>query len=79
MVAKTVYTGLLALSAISGTLAAIDNSFFSLFETVERDVVIVGGGAAGSNAAVRLREDYNKSVILIEKEAILVKIPHRMV
>lgn len=39
---------------------------------IDRDVVVIGGGAAGSHAAFRLKEDYNKSVILIEKEAILV-------
>ncbi len=37
-----------------------------------RDVIVLGGGASGSHAAVRLREDYNKSVILIEKERNLV-------
>ena len=41
---------------------------------VNKDVVILGGGASGSYAAVRLREDYGKSVLLIEKEAALVGI-----
>lgn len=39
---------------------------------IEKDVIVVGGGASGAHAAYRLREDYGKSVILIEKEAILV-------
>lgn len=73
MGAKALYTGLLALSTASGTFATLDNSFFNLFPIIEKDVVIVGGGAAGSHAAVRLREDYNKTVMLIEKESILVK------
>ncbi|KAG8673849.1 hypothetical protein FPOAC2_07322 [Fusarium poae] len=32
------------------------------------DVAIIGGGATGAYAAVRLREDYGKSVLVIEKE-----------
>jgi ribulose 1,5-bisphosphate synthetase/thiazole synthase len=42
-------------------------------QVIEKDIVIVGGGAAGSHAAVRLREDFNKTVILIEKEVNLVR------
>ena len=38
----------------------------------EVDVAIVGGGATGAYAAVRLREDYGKSVLVIEKENKLV-------
>jgi heterodisulfide reductase subunit A-like polyferredoxin len=41
---------------------------------VNKDVVILGGGASGTYAAVRLREDYGKSVLLVEMEAVLVKI-----
>ncbi|KAK3985357.1 beta-cyclopiazonate dehydrogenase [Cladorrhinum sp. PSN332] len=33
-----------------------------------KDVAIVGGGASGSYAAIRLKEDFNKSIILIEKQ-----------
>ncbi|KAF7587375.1 hypothetical protein BBP40_007341 [Aspergillus hancockii] len=36
--------------------------------TISKDVVVIGGGAAGAYAAVRLREDYGKSISLIEKE-----------
>ncbi|GKU07905.1 fad dependent oxidoreductase [Fusarium langsethiae] len=32
------------------------------------DVAIIGGGATGCYAAVRLREDYGKSVVVIEKQ-----------
>jgi len=41
---------------------------------VNKDVAILGGGASGTYAAVRLREDYGKSVLLIEMEAVLVGI-----
>lgn len=41
-------------------------------ETIEVDVCIVGGGATGAYAAVRLREDYGKKVVVIEKENKLV-------
>ena len=34
-------------------------------------VVVIGGGATGTYAAVRLREDYNKTVMVIEKNSIL--------
>lgn len=36
------------------------------------DVVIVGGGASGAHAAVRLRDDYKKSVLVVEKSNRLV-------
>lgn len=39
---------------------------------IERDVVILGGGASGAHTAVRLREDYNKSVVIVEKQNHLV-------
>lgn len=42
-------------------------------EVIQRDVVIIGGGASGAYAAVRLRDDFNKSIALIEKEARLVR------
>lgn len=43
--------------------------------TVSKDVVIVGGGAGGTYAAIRLREDYGRSILLVEMEAVLVNIP----
>lgn len=34
-----------------------------------KDVAIIGAGASGTYAAVRLKEDFNKSIILIEKQS----------
>ncbi|TPX15260.1 uncharacterized protein E0L32_004537 [Thyridium curvatum] len=35
---------------------------------IHKDVVILGGGASGAHAAVRLREDFGKSIVLVEKQ-----------
>ncbi|KAJ5157424.1 uncharacterized protein N7482_008524 [Penicillium canariense] len=43
----------------------------ALSGALHRDVVVIGGGAAGAYAAVRLRDDFNKSIALIEKQDIL--------
>ena len=39
---------------------------------IYKDVAILGGGASGAHAAVRLREDFNKSIIIVEKQYNLV-------
>jgi succinate dehydrogenase/fumarate reductase flavoprotein subunit len=39
--------------------------------------VVIGGGASGAYAAVRLRDDFNKSIALIEKQSILVSLVPR--
>lgn len=36
-----------------------------------RDVAIIGGGASGGYAAVRLKEDFNKTIVVVEKAAAL--------
>jgi hypothetical protein len=48
----------------------------SIPEFLYRDVVVIGGGASGAYAAVRLRDDFNKSIALIEKQNILVRSKH---
>jgi hypothetical protein len=52
--------------------ALIDDKRFGE-KVIDKDVVIIGGGASGSHAAVRLREDFGKSIVLIEKQNRLVR------
>ncbi|KAJ5788253.1 hypothetical protein N7457_003243 [Penicillium paradoxum] len=40
----------------------------TLPDIIYRDVVVIGGGASGAYAAVRMRDDFGKSIALIEKE-----------
>ncbi|KAF8215744.1 hypothetical protein K438DRAFT_1748656 [Mycena galopus ATCC 62051] len=40
-------------------------------KVLKKDVIILGGGASGTYAAVRLREDYNKSVVVVEARTVL--------
>lgn len=46
----------------------IDEHAFSGNNIIESDVAILGAGASGTFAAVRLREDYNLKVTVIEKQ-----------
>lgn len=39
---------------------------------ITKDVVIIGGGASGAHAALRLK-DMGQSIVLVEKEVILVR------
>lgn len=60
----SVLFGLLSASVASPSLLERN---FKPEDTITRDVVILGGGATGTFAAVRLREDFGKSVVVIEK------------
>jgi flavin-dependent dehydrogenase len=41
-------------------------------DVIHKDVVIIGGGASGTYAAVRLREDFKKSIVVVERDDHLV-------
>ncbi|KAK4101155.1 FAD/NAD(P)-binding domain-containing protein [Parathielavia hyrcaniae] len=52
----------------SGFLAsAVGVTAAWLPEVITRDVAIIGGGASGAYAAVKLKEDFNKTIVLVEK------------
>ncbi|CEJ57939.1 hypothetical protein PMG11_06614 [Penicillium brasilianum] len=44
---------------------------FDPVDVIVRDVAVVGGGASGTYAAMRLQQDFNKSVVVVEKEQTL--------
>lgn len=48
---------------------------FELPDVLFKDVVIIGGGASGAYAGVRLRDDYSKSVAIVEIQDRLVRKP----
>ncbi|SMY25055.1 unnamed protein product [Zymoseptoria tritici ST99CH_1A5] len=51
------------------TAVSADNGWTeNCSHVIDKDVVIFGGGGSGAQAAVRLREDYNKTVVVIEKQ-----------
>ncbi len=39
---------------------------------IYKDVAIIGGGVSGAYSAVRLREDYIVTIVVIEKDSMLV-------
>ncbi|KAL1854822.1 hypothetical protein Daus18300_011338 [Diaporthe australafricana] len=61
-ISSTILTAALLISKIT----AQDDS-----AVITKDIVIIGGGASGAHAAVRLREDLDQDIILIEKQSIL--------
>ena len=65
------------LSALWGLLAYLAAKAKAQGITISRDVVIIGGGATGTYAAVRLQQDMGKSVVVIEQTDRLVSIPRR--
>ncbi|KAK7744717.1 hypothetical protein SLS62_010137 [Diatrype stigma] len=53
---------------LSSQVAAVGIPASAADFVIRRDVVILGGGASGAHAAVRLREDYGKSIVIVEKQ-----------
>jgi hypothetical protein len=58
---------LLSLLWVGVTFAEIDETTFPKDRIITKQVAIIGGGASGTYASVRLRSDYNASIILIEQ------------
>ena len=67
MLAKWSMPCLAAMIAVGTTTALQPSSFLS------SDIVVIGGGASGAYAAVRLRDDYHKSTTLVEMQSGLVR------
>jgi heterodisulfide reductase subunit A-like polyferredoxin len=60
------------LSHLPHAFGQIDISKFAAADIIRKDVAIIGGGATGAHAAVRLREDFKKSVVVVEKQTEMV-------
>lgn len=72
MPALRLFTTLNLIGAAGVALAAINKCKFPATHIIERDVAIVGGGASGAHAAVLLKEDFGKSIVVVEKQNRLV-------
>ena len=60
---------ILVKTAAAATYVIPDSTASSV---IYRDVAILGGGASGAHAAVRLRQDFNKTIVVVEKNTKLV-------
>lgn len=59
-------------SAEEAAAAAAATTTTTTQRVITKDVVIIGGGASGAHAALRLK-DMGQSIVLVEKEVILVR------
>lgn len=59
--------GLAVLSAVANA-DQLDERNYKPEDIIEKDIAIIGGGASGTYAAVRLREDLKQTIVVIEKE-----------
>ncbi|KAH7359338.1 amine oxidase [Plectosphaerella cucumerina] len=59
----------LTLTSLFATFCLVAAAAISPDTIIEVDVAVLGGGASGAHAAVRLREDHGKSVIVVERQA----------
>lgn len=62
-------------AALLATFSVAAAAVISPDTVINVDVAVLGGGASGAHAAVRLREDHGKSVVVVEKQARLVSLP----
>jgi choline dehydrogenase-like flavoprotein len=58
---------------LAATVAASVAAAHQSPNVLQKDVVIIGGGSSGAYAAVRLRDDYGKSIALVEMRDSLVR------
>ncbi|KAF2657768.1 hypothetical protein K491DRAFT_714231 [Lophiostoma macrostomum CBS 122681] len=65
LIALTLYLALAIAEFDAQALSQVE----SQVDVVEKDVAIIGGGAAGTYAAVRLSQDLNTTIELIEQQA----------
>lgn len=71
-VSSTLFALAPAIGAVAGV--AIADCDFAPSDIIEKDVVIIGGGASGTYAAVMLREEYNVSIEVVEIKDRLVRL-----
>ncbi|KAE8387134.1 hypothetical protein ETB97_001815 [Aspergillus alliaceus] len=67
LIAKALSLAVVAVSRAITPHSGFDPSKFQPHEAITRNVCIIGGGSAGTYAAIRLRQ-MNQSVVVIEKE-----------
>lgn len=54
-------------------VAAAADAVLGANATIDTDIAIIGGGGSGAYAAVRLREDFGKKIVVVEKQNRLVR------
>lgn len=53
--------------------AAVADAVLGANAAIDTDIAIIGGGGSGAYAAVRLREDFGKDIVVVEKQNRLVR------
>lgn len=54
-------------------VAAAADAMLGANAAIDTDIAIIGGGGSGAYAAVRLREDFGKNIVVVEKQNRLVR------
>lgn len=71
---RLLFLGSLSLGAISfgrPSTLPLEVADYDPKDVIVRDIAIIGGGASGTYAAVRLQEDFHRSVIVVERKMAL--------